>query len=165
MREFDDLKRLLSEGRIDRREFIKRSSALGLAAFVPSLILSEEALAAAPKQGGFFRQGVRGGATTDSLEGGALLDTHNVITSWSVRNNLTEVNAAGEIVGELAESWEASAGATSWVFNLRKGVEFHNGKTLDAQDVVHSFQSHLGEASKSGAKGLMSQVKEIKADS
>jgi peptide/nickel transport system substrate-binding protein len=164
MREFDDLKRLLSEGRIDRREFIKRSSALGLAAFVPSLILSEEALAAAPKQGGFFRQAVPGGATTDSLEGGTLVGVHNVITSWSVRNNLTEVNAAGEIVGELAESWEASAGATSWVFNLRKGVEFHNGKTLDAQDVVHSFQSHLGEASKSGAKGLMSQVKEIKAD-
>ena len=164
MREFDDLKRLLSEGRIDRREFIKRSSALGLAAFIPSAILSEEAHAASPKRGGLFRVAVRGGATTDSLEGGALLDTHNVYTSWAVRNNLVEVNASGEVIGELAESWEASDGATSWVFTLRKGVEFHNGKTLDAQDVVHSFQHHLGEDSKSGAKGLMTSIVELKAD-
>lgn len=71
---------------------------MGLAAFIPSLILNEEARAASPRPGGLFRQTVRGGATTDSLEGSALADTHSVITSWSVRNNLTEVSAAGEVV-------------------------------------------------------------------
>ena len=62
-----------------------------------------------------------------------------------LRNNLTEVAASGELVGELAESWEANADATQWVFNIRKGVEFHNGKTLDSQDVVDSLNHHLGE--------------------
>ena len=81
MRSFDDLKRLLSEGRIDRREFIRRSTALGAAAAIPGIVLTEEARASEPKRGGRFRMAVRGGATSNSLSGGALLDSHAIVTS------------------------------------------------------------------------------------
>ena len=47
---------------------------------------------------------------------------------------------------------------------LRKGVEFHNGKTFDANDAVASLNYHRGEASKSGAKSLLASVESIKAD-
>ena len=164
MKELEKLKGLLSEGRIDRRDFILRASALGVAGAIPGIVLTEEARAAGPKRGGKFRQAVRGGATSDSLEGGALLDTHNILTSWQVRNNLTEVTAEGGVVGELAEDWEASADAGTWVFNLRKGVEFHNGKSLDAEDVIHSINTHRGEGSKSGASGVVAGIDDIKAD-
>ncbi|MEZ4608108.1 MAG: ABC transporter substrate-binding protein [Deinococcales bacterium] len=65
--------------------------------------------------------------------------------------------------GELAESWEGLDGGTRWVFSLKKGIEFHNGKTMTAADVVYSLNRHRGEDTTSGAAGLMQDIKEIKA--
>ena len=59
----------------------------------------------------------------------------------------------GQLIPELAESYEASADAATWTFKLRKGVEFHNGKTMDADDVIASINHHRGEDSKSAAAG------------
>ena len=83
MKAFDDLKRLLSEGRIERREFIKRSTALGVATAIPSIVLTEEARASEPKRGGRFRMAVRGGATSDSLAGGSLFPSPLTLTTRS----------------------------------------------------------------------------------
>ena len=70
---------------------------------------------------------------------------------------MTEVDNDGQLVGELAESYE-SDDAKKWVFNLRKGVEFHNGKTMTSQDVIASFGHHRGDDSTSAAKGLLTAV-------
>ena len=56
---------------------------------------------------------------------------------------------------ELAESWEPNADATEWVFKLRKGVQFSNGKEMTAADVVYSINHHRGEGSNSGAQGYL----------
>ena len=58
---------------------------------------------------------------------------------------LTEVAADGSLVGELAESWEASADASVWTIKLRQGVEYHSGKTVTAEDVVASINYHRGD--------------------
>ncbi len=50
------------------------------------------------------------------------------------------------------------------VFKLRKGVTFHNGKPVTAEDVVASFTHHRGADSKSAAKSLLEAVTAIKAD-
>ena len=63
----------------------------------------------------------------------------------SAGNSLTEVDAKGNVTPDLAESFEPSDGATKWVFKVRKGVTFHNGKTVTANDVVASFRHHMGE--------------------
>ena len=60
MQKLEMLQRLLSEGRISRREFIARVSALGLMAAVSPAFLSGPARAAAPKKGGRFIIGVTG---------------------------------------------------------------------------------------------------------
>ena len=65
---------------------------------------------------------------------------------------------------ELAESYEASDGGKRWVFNLRQGVEFHNGKSLTAEDVIATFNYHRSEDSKSAAKGLLTSITSIEAD-
>ena len=122
MRKLEDLQRALSEGRIDRRKFIKQATAFGMAAAIPLSVQMEEAKAAAPKRGGKLRQAARGGATSDSLEGAQLIDTHNINTSWQIRNNLTEVTADSDVTGELAESWETNKDASIWVFKLRNDV-------------------------------------------
>ena len=58
---------------------------------------------------------------------------------------LTEVATDGALQGELAESWETSDDAKVWTFKLRKGVEFHNGKSFVADDVIASLQHHLAK--------------------
>jgi hypothetical protein len=50
MKTFASLQRAISEGKIGRREFIRRATALGMAAAIPSAMLAEEARAAAPKR-------------------------------------------------------------------------------------------------------------------
>ena len=72
MQSYEKLQRLLSEGRIGRRTFIKRATALGLAAAIPGALLAEEARAAAPKQGGKFRQALR---DTREPDGGACMNS------------------------------------------------------------------------------------------
>ena len=81
-----------------------------------------------------------------------------------VCNNLTEVSTTGELIPELAESWDSTPDAKVWTFKVRQGVEFHNGKTLDSQDVVDSLRHHLGEDSKSAAKGILGGIESIDAD-
>ena len=39
----------------------------------------------------------------------------------------------------LAESWEVSEDARTWIFHLRKGVTFHNGNPFTVDDVIYSF--------------------------
>jgi peptide/nickel transport system substrate-binding protein len=47
------------------------------------------------------------------------------------------------VVGDLAEKWEASADGKGLTFFLRKNVKFHNGTPFNADDVVYSFQKML----------------------
>jgi peptide/nickel transport system substrate-binding protein len=83
--------------------------------------------------------------------------------NYMIHNNLTEKGADGRLVPELAENWEASDDATEWVFDLRKGVEFHNGKTLDSEDVIASLNHHRGEDSTSAIKPLLELVEDFSA--
>lgn len=43
----------------------------------------------------------------------------------------------------LAESWQAQENGRRWVFHLRRGVRFHNGKVCDARAVVYSFEKRI----------------------
>ena len=163
MKELDHYAKLLQRGKISRREFVGRAVALGATALAATSIAGK-ALKAAPKRGGRLRMGIGAGATTDTLDPATYLQNFTQFTGFGLRNNLTEVSNTGELIPELAESWEASADAATWTFKLRKGVEFHNGKTMDAGDVVASINHHLGEDSTSAAKGILDPIAEVKAD-
>ena len=146
---------------VSRRGFMQGTAALGLAAGAGGLILPRSAFAEEPKKGGKLRAGILG-ATTNSNDPALRQDEFGVMAAYTTYNHLVELNADKTIQPELAESWEVKPGATEWIFNIRKGVEFHNGKTLEANDVVYSINRHRGENSKSGAKGLMSGITDIK---
>ena len=165
MSKLKDLELLLSKGRITRREFVVRVSALGLMLGVSPTLLSSPAYAATPQRGGRLRIGIDGGSTTDTLDPAPSASTmSSVICQGQLYNSLVEIDAKGNAIPELAESWEASHNAAIWTFKLRKGVEFHNGKSMDAEDVIFSLNYHRGEESKSGAKGIVKPIKEIVAD-
>ena len=74
MNTIKELEDMVLTGKMTRRDFIARVSALGAAAAFSPALFSSSALASVPKKGGRFRVGMAGGATTDSLEPGTLLD-------------------------------------------------------------------------------------------
>ena len=165
MKQLEHYAGLLSRGKIGRREFMGRALALGATTALASSMASKAVEAMGPKKGGHYKQALTGGATSDNLDPAQTLDSYMINVSFGqLRNNLTEIAPSGELIGELAESWDASDDATTWTFKLRKGVEFHNGKTMDANDVVASFNHHRGEDTKSAAKGIVAPITDIKAD-
>ena len=160
----EELKSSFLSGKTDRRGFMRGATALGLSVAAATQYV-DKAQAATPKKGGRLRQAITGGATSDSLEPATYQDAYMInVGMGQLRNNLTEIAADGSLIGELAESWEATPDAASWTFKLRPGVEFHDGKSLEASDVAASIQVHLGEDSKSAAKGIVQAIENIKVE-
>lgn len=159
-----DIQNSFESGNMTRRSFMSAALALGVSLTAASALLNKVE-AATPKKGGRLRVGLTGGATTDILDPGQILDLYMIHLQFGqLRNSLTEVSSDGKLAPELAESWEASPDAKTWNFKIRKGVEFHNGKSMTSEDVVASLNHHLGEDSKSAAKGILSGVVSVKAD-
>lgn len=59
---------------------------------------------------------------------------------------------------QLAESIESNRTADEWTIRLRDGIEFHNGKTLAAEDVLHSFHRIVDPRSPGSAVSLLAVV-------
>ena len=159
------LGRQLTSGKISRREFMGRAAALGVTTALAGTLCGQAVQAATPKKGGHLRVGMGHGSTTDSLDPATYENGFmSNCLGYALNNHIAEIGTSGKLEPELAESWEASDDAAQWTFKIRKGVEFHNGKTLDADDVVASVNHHRGEDSKSAAKPLLEQLKNIKTD-
>lgn len=152
-------------GSISRREFFGRAAALGLAASHTELLFPSIANAAEPKKGGFLRFEYSDGSSVDTLDP-ATWSTNFILSTFngSLCNNLTEILPDGTVVGDLAESFESADNASKWVFKLRKGITFHDGKSLTPEDVRQSFLHHMGAESTSGAKALLSRIDSIVTD-
>ena len=152
-------------GNVTRRSVLKTAAGLSTVA-LGSVYGLESSLAqtASPQKGGHFKIGIGAGATSDSLDPATYVNSFMQTFGHSIHGYLTEIDAAGNLTGELAQSWETSKDALSWTFKLRQGVEFHNGKKLEASDVVASINHHRGEQSKSAAKGIVEGIEEIRID-
>ena len=163
MSELSKLEKLFISKKITRREFITRASALGAAAMVPSM-LSARPASAAPVKGGRLRIGSPGAQTSDSLDTATITNLVPETVSWECRNCLVEIDHESKAIPELAESWESTPDARQWIFKLRQGIEFHNGKSFEAEDAIFSLNHHRGEDSKSPAKVIVDPITDIKAD-
>lgn len=160
----NDIRQSFETGQLNRRSFMTGALALGVSLTAASALLNKVE-AATPKRGGRLRVGLTGGSTSDILDPGQILDLYMIHLQFGqLRNGLTEVAANGDLVSELAESWGSNPNATTWNFKIRKGIEFHNGKSLTSEDVVASLNHHLSDDSKSAAKGILSGITSIKAD-
>jgi peptide/nickel transport system substrate-binding protein len=96
------------------------------------------------KRGGTFRVGVPGGGATDLLDGQHIVTEPDIARLVATFEGLSYFDDDYKPkVDGLAEEIEAAGNADVWTIRLRSGVEFHNGKTLTADDLVYSIQRML----------------------
>ena len=108
--------------------------------FLAVVCMTVTGFAQTPKRGGWLKV-----ATDDTAIG---LDPHLSLTNSTftftehVYDTLLRFNYKGQLEPSLAVSWK-QPNPTTYIFNLRKGVKFHNGREMTADDVVYSFKRIL----------------------
>lgn len=162
--ELEYLSQQVALGRSSRRDFLGRAAALGVSATVANALLSSAAHAAGPRRGGILRIGMQGGAATDSMDPALAANqvTFSVGRTWG--EELVRLAPNGDLEPRLATEWHSSPDAKAWVFKIRKGVQFHNGKEMTPDDVVATMKRHSGKDTKSGALGIMRGVDSVTRD-
>jgi peptide/nickel transport system substrate-binding protein len=133
---------------LTRREVLRRGAGVG-AAMVLAGGLPVSALAAKPKKKpaqpkphGTFRLATDGTPTGHNFDGlgGPQGGEINIATRELFYERLTWVDRNGKVIPWLATDWSASTDAKTWKLKLRKGVVWHDGSPLTADDVVYTFQ-------------------------
>jgi peptide/nickel transport system substrate-binding protein len=79
----------------------------------------------------------------------------------NVFEGLTRFMGDGSVVPGLAESWEISEDGLTYTFKLREGVTFHDGSTMDAEDVKFTLDRINAEDSANAQKALYSAISEV----
>ena len=122
----------------------------------------QAAAAPVPKRGGRIRVASLSSSTADTLDPakGALSTDYS--RHYMLYSGLTQFDSHLRPQLALAESIE-SDDRTLWRIKLRSGVEFHDGKTLTAADVVYSLMRHKDPAVGSKIKPIAEQFADIKA--
>ncbi|AFO88094.1 MULTISPECIES: ABC transporter substrate-binding protein [Phaeobacter] len=162
--QLDFMTQSVTSGKMTRREFMGKTAALGISAAVAGSLFARAAEAAGPVKGGTLKLGSIGGGSTDSLDpavAASQVPYHNL---YQFGETLVNVTPEGGIENRVAESVEASADAKTWTFKIRKGVEFHNGKSVTAEDVMRTMERHSNDDSQSGALGIMRGIESMKTD-
>jgi peptide/nickel transport system substrate-binding protein len=162
--ELEYLSHRVAAGRLTRRDFLGRAAALGVAATVANSMIASATLAAGPVKGGTLKAGLQGGESTNVLDPALDLSQVNFNFSKCWGELLADTNPDGSIDNHIAESIESNKDATVWTMKIRKGVEFHNSKTVTAEDVVATLERHSDAKSKSAALGILQGIKSMKAD-
>lgn len=93
-----------------------------------------------PKRGGTITLASSGGGSADTLDGNNALETLDFARAPQLYDTLMEVDANTIPQLHLADEVTANKDATEWTIRVRQGVEFHNGKTLTADDVLFTFR-------------------------
>ncbi|MEO4000533.1 ABC transporter substrate-binding protein [Mesorhizobium sp. CAU 1732] len=161
--ELDYLSRRVAAGRLSRRDFLGRAAALGVTATMANSFLSSAARAQGAVKGGILRAGMLGGEATNSLDPASFLSQVPGLFGKAWGEYLVRQNRDGSLENRLAEEIGASDDAKTWTMKARQGVEFHNGKTVSAEDIAATIERHADANSKSGALGILGNIGTIKA--
>jgi peptide/nickel transport system substrate-binding protein len=157
------LKELFADGEIDRREFLRTSTLLGLSAASAYAFVGKvtgesfvtPALAETPKDGGTLRCSMRVQEMADPA-----------VYDWIPKSNVARqfveyVTLTGPdnvTRPYLCESWEASDDLQTWTFKMRPGIKWSNGDDLTADHVAFNVHRWLDSATGSSVQGLLSSL-------
>jgi peptide/nickel transport system substrate-binding protein len=136
-------------GRLSRRNFMRKGSAIGLSIPLMSAIVaacgssgsttpSSTGTSAAGKAGGTIKAGFQ--VPVGAINPITINDQGGLELIGNIAEFLTFVDNQGVYHPWLATSWTSNSDASVWTFKIRQGVKFNDGTPMTVDDVVYSFQ-------------------------
>lgn len=151
------LKNEYLSGKVNRREFLRMATLLGMSAATAYAFAGKDGALATPAQAAL----PKGGTARIAMRVQELSTPHS--WNWSVKSNIgRQVLEYLAVTGHdnvtrphLLESWEVSEDLRTWTLHVRRGVKWHSGRELTAGDVEWNLRHVLDEETGSSVIGLM----------
>jgi peptide/nickel transport system substrate-binding protein len=113
------------------------------------------AAATRPRRGGTFRLAVTGGSSSDLMDAQAIVAKPDQARLMTAFETLLEYDESFVIRETGLAERVTQDSPTQWTIELRRGIEFQNGKTFEAEDVIYSLRRILDRRNGlSGTAGL-----------
>jgi peptide/nickel transport system substrate-binding protein len=167
----------LASGEMDRQEFIRRASVLGLSMTAIGVALGAFGGAApafggtaapAGSVGGRLRVGIIPPPVAAGLDPHLYNNVGDLQTGGINGEFLTRATPSLTLLPELATSWKPNRNATRWTYKLRPGVKFQSGQAFNADSVVATYRRltdpKSGSQALSAFKGVLSPAGVRKID-
>ena len=158
----NDLIDQLMAGHIGRRDFLSHAARLGFALPVLGGLAASEARAA----GGTIRAALA--MPAGAIDPVTIYDSASYQVLFQIAEYLCVTQPDLTLKPVLAESWSPNGDGSVWAFKLRRGVKFHDGQEMTADDVVATFDRLSDPKGESNAlsvfKGLLSKGGTRKVD-
>jgi peptide/nickel transport system substrate-binding protein len=135
---------------------------LALAGGLATTAMGAHAAAPAAKRGGKLRVACETASAADTLDPAKQSNQTDYCRGRMLYNGLFDLDGHLTPRPQLAESY-STKDAKTWIFKLRKGVTFHDGKPFTPADVVFSLTRHKDPAVASKAKALADAFESVKA--
>ena len=155
---------------LSRRQALKMLGAVGIMAAgsglwpgMPVGWAAESTGQGTPRRGGRIRMAAHSSSSSESLDPAKGSTAIDYVRAYTFYNGLTRFNEQLEPQPALAESFESTDNGGHWIFTLRPGVTFHDGKPLTPQDVVYSMMRHKDPSVGSKALSQVNQINSVKA--
>lgn len=145
-----------------RRELLRALVAGGLIAGAGVALPDAGAAAAQPRRGGRLTAATQSSSSADTLDPAKSSLSTDYIRAHMFYNGLTTLDTELAPQMVLAEEF-STKDATLWHVKLRKGVQFHDGKTLTSADVAYSLNRHNDPALGSKVRSLAQQFESVRA--
>jgi peptide/nickel transport system substrate-binding protein len=119
---------------------------------------AQDTTSGAPSRGGTAKLGFSDAFSTDTLDPITTLSMWGGMGKGAVYDQLVYSDLDWNLTPMLAEDWASNTDASEWTFKLRKGVEFHSGKTLTTKDVAYTFGRNVNEKTGGGAYPIFAPI-------
>ncbi|MBI2525228.1 MAG: hypothetical protein HYY95_17955 [Candidatus Rokubacteria bacterium] len=142
---------------VSRREVLRGAGAAVMVAGLRGTAAAQQA----PKAGGTLRVALSTALDDPDPHKYRSITNFNLFTLCL--DGLTDVGKNFELKPALAESWQVSGSGLEYLFNLRPGVQFHNGQRLTAEDVKASLERIMNPRTASAQRSDFALVQGITA--